>query len=187
MAMQTPSAQRPSSCAWSPMEDEILMRARAQGLNWAPIQHTHFPSKTPNACRKRHERLMERRNAEDWDSIKLDTMAKEYMILRKEMWSILGNKVGEKWQIVESKCLEKGLKNLQSAARNALRKERLMSGTSTDDSGIADTDDTEIEPGGEDELRGMRKRPSEEAESEQKRSRIDMVVPSIASILQTPG
>ncbi|KAI9849475.1 MAG: hypothetical protein M1837_004095 [Sclerophora amabilis] len=121
------SGQRPST-AWTPSEDQILMNTRAQGLNWAPIQQAHFPNKTPNACRKRHERLMERRNAEDWDADKLESLAKEYLNLRKDMWSMLANQVGEKWQVVEAKCMEKGLKNIQSAGRSAQRRERLAAG-----------------------------------------------------------
>jgi hypothetical protein len=79
------------------------MAARASGLNWQPIATKHFPNKTANACRKRHERLMERRNAEDWDGVKLETLATEYMAIRREMWSILADRVGEKWQIIEAK------------------------------------------------------------------------------------
>lgn len=79
------------------------MAARSSGLNWQPIASKHFPTKTANACRKRHERLMERRNAEDWDGPKLETLAKEYMDVRKEMWSLLASRVGEKWQLIEVK------------------------------------------------------------------------------------
>ncbi|KAF2399408.1 hypothetical protein EJ06DRAFT_467842, partial [Trichodelitschia bisporula] len=111
---------------WTPDDDEILMAARAKGLNWQPIAAAHFPSKTANACRKRHERLMERRNAEDWDGVKLDTLAREYMAVRREMWSVLADRVGEKWQTIEAKCMEKGLKNIQAAHRSAQRKERGM-------------------------------------------------------------
>jgi len=51
---------------------------------------------------------MERRNAEDWDGIKLETLAREYMEVRREMWEILGRRVNEKWQIVEAKvCAER--------------------------------------------------------------------------------
>jgi hypothetical protein len=98
-----PTSLRSSSGAWSPRDDEILINARAQGLNWAPIQQQHFPTKTPNACRKRHERLMERRSAEDWDGGKLEKLAMEYMNMRKDMWTMLASKVGEKWQVIESK------------------------------------------------------------------------------------
>lgn len=88
---------------WTAEDDEVLMAARASGLNWQPIATKHFPNKTANACRKRHERLMERRNAEDWDGVKLETLATEYMAIRREMWSILADRVGEKWQIIEAK------------------------------------------------------------------------------------
>ena len=91
------------SSSWSAKDDETLIQARAQGLNWSQIGPKHFPSKTPNACRKRHERLMERQNAEQWDGIKLDVLAQAYMEVRREMWTILGDRVGEKWQLVEQK------------------------------------------------------------------------------------
>ena len=96
---------RPSSGAWSPTDDQTLMTARAQGMNWAPIQSTYFPSKTPNACRKRHERLMERRNADDWDGLKLEGLAKNYMGMRREIWSSLAEATGEKWNVVEQKVM----------------------------------------------------------------------------------
>jgi hypothetical protein len=97
------SSIRPSSGAWTPQDDQTLMAARAQGMNWAPIQQAYFPSKTPNACRKRHERLMERRSADDWDGMKLETMAKCYMGMRREIWSGLAAQTGEKWSVVEQK------------------------------------------------------------------------------------
>lgn len=52
-----PTMIRPSVGAWTPSDDEILLAARARGANWAPIQQMHFPTRTANACRKRHERL----------------------------------------------------------------------------------------------------------------------------------
>jgi hypothetical protein len=79
------------------------MQARAQGLNWNQISPKHFPQKSANACRKRHERLMERQNAEQWDGVKLDILAQAYMDVRREMWSILAARVGEKWTLVEQK------------------------------------------------------------------------------------
>jgi hypothetical protein len=97
------SSIRPSSGAWNPTDDQTLMAARAQGMNWAPIQQAYFPSKTPNACRKRHERLMERRSADDWDGLKLENLAKHYMGMRREIWSELAAQTGEKWNVVEQK------------------------------------------------------------------------------------
>lgn len=98
-----PMPVRASSGAWTPADDATLMAARAQGQNWAPIQAAYFPNKTPNACRKRHERLMERRNSDDWDVVKTERMAKEYMTLRKDMWTMLADRTGEKWAVVEGK------------------------------------------------------------------------------------
>ena len=103
-SMMSSNTERPST-AWSPEDDALLIESRAKGMNWQPIATGHFPSKTPNACRKRHERLMEKRNAENWDGMKLEDLAKAYVECREMMWKILGEKVGEKWQHVESKVL----------------------------------------------------------------------------------
>ncbi|CAH0000157.1 unnamed protein product [Clonostachys byssicola] len=120
-----PQSHRPSSGAWSVSDDHQLLAARAQGLNWAQIKELYFPKKTGNACRKRHERLSERRDADDWDNRKFQRMAKEYLAMRREIWAPLAARTGEKWQVVEQKCMSSGIKNLQSAARAATRNERL--------------------------------------------------------------
>ncbi|KAK3112490.1 hypothetical protein LTR53_011206 [Teratosphaeriaceae sp. CCFEE 6253] len=111
-----------NAAIWSTTDDEILLQARGSGLNWQPIANRHFPNKTANACRKRHERLIERRQVEDWDVQKLELLAREYVMVRREMWEMLASRVGEKWTTVEQKCMEKGLKGLQSAARTAQRR-----------------------------------------------------------------
>ncbi|KAF2232912.1 hypothetical protein EV356DRAFT_233180 [Viridothelium virens] len=86
-------APRTASTTWTAEEDEILMKERAHGSNWGPISAKHFPNKTPNACRKRHERLMERRRDEDWDELKLEHLATQYMDVRREMWGMLANRL----------------------------------------------------------------------------------------------
>ncbi|KAI9752715.1 MAG: GTPase-activating protein S23 [Chaenotheca gracillima] len=137
------------SVAWTPQQDQILMDARARGMNWPPIQQQNFPTKTPNACRKRHERLMERRNNEDWAIEKWEMVAGLYMDQRKDIWSPLAASVGEKWQVVEAKILEKGLKNTQSAARSGRRRERLAAGYDDGDdisSNDAGTSDAPVTP-----------------------------------------
>ncbi|KAL5095461.1 hypothetical protein Trisim1_000236 [Trichoderma cf. simile WF8] len=133
------SQHRPSSGAWTQQDDEQLLAARQQGLNWNQIRDQYFQSKTPNACRKRHERLIERKNVDDWDTRRMQMLAKEYMSMRKEIWSGLAARTGEKWNVVEAKCMSNGLKNLQSAARAASRRDRLETGLTgyDDDSGIS--------------------------------------------------
>lgn len=46
---------------------------------------------------------MERRNANDWDGVKFETLALEYINMRKELWTPLADKLGEKWTVVEQK------------------------------------------------------------------------------------
>jgi len=92
-----------NAAIWSTSDDEILLRARASGLNWQPIASKNFPNKTANACRKRHERLIERRHVDDWDNQKLELLAREYLACRKEMWEILAARLDERWNVVEAK------------------------------------------------------------------------------------
>ncbi|KAF2830184.1 hypothetical protein CC86DRAFT_286076, partial [Ophiobolus disseminans] len=108
--------------SWKAKDDEVLIQARAQGLNWNQISPKHFPTKSANACRKRHERLMERENNEQCDGVKLEDLAQAYMDVRREAWSILAARVGEKWTLVEQKCMDRGLGSLVQAARAAQRK-----------------------------------------------------------------
>ncbi|KAF2110069.1 hypothetical protein BDV96DRAFT_604147 [Lophiotrema nucula] len=131
------------SSSWSAKDDETLMVARAQGHNWNQIAPKHFPSKSPNACRKRHERLMERQHQEQWDGVKLQDLAQAYMAVRKDMWTLLADRLGggEKWAMLEQKCMEKGLKNLNQAHRSAQRKQSV----NADDSGFATNSDYDDE------------------------------------------
>jgi hypothetical protein len=90
--------------SWSAKDDETLIQARAQGLNWNQIAPRHFPTKSSNACRKRHERLMEKQHADEWDGVKLDDLALAYFEVRREMWTILAERLGDnKWQVLEQK------------------------------------------------------------------------------------
>ncbi|KAK3995297.1 hypothetical protein QBC44DRAFT_30296 [Cladorrhinum sp. PSN332] len=123
-----PAQHRASSGAWNQEDDRTLLALRAMGKNWNQIQREAFPGKTGNACRKRHERLMERRGQNDFDNRKLERLCKEYMSMRKEIWQPLAQRCGEKWNVVEMQCMSNGLKNIQSHARAYARRERLESG-----------------------------------------------------------
>ena len=105
-SLPTPASgdRHESNKTWGPDEDERLLLERQKGLNWAQIAERYFPTKTPNACRKRHERLIVKNIAAgDWDSAKVEALAQSYMELREEMWKILAIKLDEKWEIVEKK------------------------------------------------------------------------------------
>lgn len=105
---ETNTSDKHASTPWSPQSDEQLMHARQQGMNWQPIADKYFPKKTANACRKRHERLMEKRNANgSWDSHKFEELAKAYCEIREPMWRMVAERVNEDWKTVEAKvcCL----------------------------------------------------------------------------------
>ncbi len=80
------------------------MQYRTQGLNWQPIAE-HFVGKTSNACRKRHERLMEKKNNETWDTLRIEELASAYIDCREQMWRIMAERLGgeAKWSTIESK------------------------------------------------------------------------------------
>jgi hypothetical protein len=87
---------------WTAEDDRTLIQARTRGQNWADLQRTHFPTKTANACRKRYERLVERRGIHDYSGRRLEMVANEYMNMRKEIWSPLADRLGMKWEVVEA-------------------------------------------------------------------------------------
>ena len=93
----TPSQSGP----WSAEEDKILLHARSRSIGWEKVHQEYFPTKTPNACRKRYERLMQKRKANDWDDQRLEALALAYRDHREQMWRILGDRLGERWEHVE--------------------------------------------------------------------------------------
>ena len=93
---------RHGATAWTEADDNKLKEARKQGRHWGPIATELFPNKSANACRKRHERLMQQ-NQSDWDSTKMEALATAYLEIREQMWTILAARLDEKWQVVESK------------------------------------------------------------------------------------
>lgn len=86
---------------WSFQDDTVLLSARARGQGWSQIQREHFHSKTANACRKRHERLVAKRRGLEWNQEMLEKLSTEYSRLREQVWQPLAQAVGEKWQDVE--------------------------------------------------------------------------------------
>ena len=54
------------SRSWSFDDDTLLIQKRSEGLDWGTIASDFFPqTKTPNACRKRHERLVKNRKSQE--------------------------------------------------------------------------------------------------------------------------
>lgn len=92
-----------SSSPWSGHDDDILTSARSQSLGWAQIQKDHFPTKTPNACRKRYERLVAKKRSHDWDQERIERLAAHYLELREQIWKPLAQVIGESWEEVEKK------------------------------------------------------------------------------------
>lgn len=98
------SSDRRTATPWNSSDDKRLIEARRKGLSWKDIAPVHFPDKTANACRKRHERLMDKRNNQDnWDGQKFEALARAYNENREKIWRILAEPLHERWEDVERK------------------------------------------------------------------------------------
>ncbi|KAI4173031.1 MAG: hypothetical protein LQ343_003141 [Gyalolechia ehrenbergii] len=110
------ASKRHSTATWTNHDDEQLKRARQQGLNWTAVSEQYFPNKTPNACRKRHERLLEKIHANgSWNALKFEEVAKAYLEVREEMWKMVADRVNERWNVVENKVAWKGASRISKA------------------------------------------------------------------------
>jgi hypothetical protein len=106
LAQPRASPQPAQNGPWTTEEDEILCEYRTRGFGWSQIQEKHFPGKSANACRKRHERLMTKRRSTDWDDGRLENLAVNYRLMRGQIWAPLADRLGEKWEHVEKAVCE---------------------------------------------------------------------------------
>lgn len=86
---------------WTAREDDILIKARSQGLAWEEIHKQCFPNKTGNACRKRHDRLLIKARDPTWDEARIQKVVYRYNRARESMWRPIADQVGERWEDVE--------------------------------------------------------------------------------------
>ena len=95
--------ERPSA-AWSPEDDTLLWDAREnRKLGW-PQTAELFDGKSPNACRKRYERLKLQKAPDEWEGAKFDALADVYVRCREEMWRSIAEQLGDRearWQTLE--------------------------------------------------------------------------------------
>lgn len=96
-----PGIHPSQSSPWSPEEDQLLLLARSKSIRWERVHSEYFPNKTPNACRKRYERLMSKRKANDWDPQRIEAVAIQYRDRKEEMWRMISDPLGERWDHVE--------------------------------------------------------------------------------------
>ena len=106
----TPQLHHPGQSApWSVQEDEVLMNAKAAGLGWNEIHQRYFQTKSGNACRKRHERLMQKLRTTDWDDNRIRRVMTEYGRpgVREKFWGGIANSLGERWEDCERVVCQK--------------------------------------------------------------------------------
>lgn len=100
-----PVQPQPSQSApWTAEEDTRLMDAKHQGLAWNEIHQRHFPTKSGNACRKRHERLQQKLRTTDWNESRIRRVLEAYNEagVRERFWNDVAIRSGEQhWQDVE--------------------------------------------------------------------------------------
>ncbi|MCJ1313744.1 hypothetical protein MMC25_007424 [Agyrium rufum] len=132
------STERPSersSAAWTQDDDDRLHEARAKSLGWGEVAKL-FHSKSPNACRKRYERLKSQKQPGDWEGENLQELARIYVECRQQMWEMLARKMHyDKWEQLEKVCFEKGVPTLKRVANRDFR-QSTRSPSENDDSGL---------------------------------------------------
>jgi len=103
MTPHEPLPKPGQSSPWTTEEDNLLVEAKSQGLAWEEIHKRHFPNKSGNACRKRHERVMAKLRETDWDEARIRRVISQYNRpgVRESIWRPLSDLVGEKWEDVE--------------------------------------------------------------------------------------
>lgn len=100
--MQRGSLPRPGqSGPWTADEDAILLEERSRGSAWDEIHNRHFPGKSGNACRKRHERLLTKARDTNWTDARINSLLVVYSRHREQMWTTIADEVGERWEEVE--------------------------------------------------------------------------------------
>lgn len=89
---------------WTVEMDEILIEHHRR-LKWDQIAERFFNNtKTGNACRKRHARvIMERKEPARWDQERVQKVINAYNreSMREKMWKPLAEATNERWQDVE--------------------------------------------------------------------------------------
>lgn len=97
-----PSQSQPSQSApWTTDEDQLLLDAKSQGYAWNEIHTKYFPNKSGNACRKRHERLVQKLRTTDWSEQRIQRVIQCYNEDRERLWKPLSDRLGEHWQDLE--------------------------------------------------------------------------------------
>lgn len=100
--MQREPPSRPGqSGPWSSEEDNILLDAKGRGMSWEEIHRQHFPGKSANACRKRHERVLAKMRNTDWDDARIQRVTNAYSRHRHLMWAPMCKELGESITDVE--------------------------------------------------------------------------------------
>jgi hypothetical protein len=99
----TAPAHPNQSTLWLDEEDNLLMEAKSSGLGWNDIHKKYFPTKSGNACRKRHERLMTKIRSSDWDDARIAQVMREYNRpgVREAFWGQIAAPFHERWEDVE--------------------------------------------------------------------------------------
>ncbi|KAJ9615563.1 hypothetical protein H2200_001638 [Cladophialophora chaetospira] len=104
---------------WNPEEDNVLLEAKSRGMSWEEIHRTHFPVKSANACRKRHERVLAKMRNTDWDDARIQRVTDAYKRHRHEIWTPLCNELNESLSDVEKVMFQQGLRSLNNPSRSS--------------------------------------------------------------------
>ena len=79
----------------------MLLDAKGRGMSWEEIHQQHFPGKSANACRKRHERVLAKMKNTDWDDARIQRVTDAYNRHRESIWAPLCSELGESMSDIE--------------------------------------------------------------------------------------
>ncbi|KAL5601243.1 uncharacterized protein BROUX77_005492 [Berkeleyomyces rouxiae] len=115
--------RRGKGVKWSSAEDLLLEELRRRRGRWSEVSKK-FKGKSANACRKRYERIQQRKVASERNAALDKThVAVAYWEVREEMWKILESRMpGVKWEKLERMCFEMGENEIRKRWRDATSK-----------------------------------------------------------------
>ncbi|PHH54697.1 hypothetical protein CFIMG_003413RAa [Ceratocystis fimbriata CBS 114723] len=112
--------RRGKGVKWSAAEDSLLEELRRRRGRWCEIAKK-FKGKSANACRKRYERIQQRKAmSEKNDALDKTRVAVAYWEAREEMWKVLESRMpGMKWDKLERMCFEMGENDIRKRWKDA--------------------------------------------------------------------
>ncbi|CAL8579397.1 hypothetical protein XPA_005146 [Xanthoria parietina] len=91
------ASKRPTR-QWSDADSDKLLKFRGSNMKWDEVA-SHFPGRTPTACRLRYQNYLEKKH--NWNDEKKKSLAVLYDRRKQEMWTQIAEDLNIPWRAVE--------------------------------------------------------------------------------------